>query len=124
MVTTTSTNRAVGYLRRSTDQQDRSLGDQRAAIEMYAATHGIDIVEFYIDDAISGTRSHGRNAFQQMIEDARTGAKEFDRVIVYDVKRFGRMDNDETGYYRHLLRTFGVRVCYTAQGFTARSLAD
>ncbi len=46
---------AIGYLRRSTDRQEQSLGDQQAAIERHAREHGFEILRFYEDDAISGT---------------------------------------------------------------------
>src|SRR5213076_2968589 len=86
---------AVGYLRRSTDRQEQSIPDQKKAVEQYAATHGLRIDKFYTDDAISGTSTIGRRAFQQMMEDAQRPDKPFGLVIVYDVKRFGRVGNDE-----------------------------
>src|SRR5262245_61733279 len=61
---------AVAYLRRSTDRQDQSIADQRAAIERHAREHGFTIVREYIDDAISGADTESRKAFLQMIEDA------------------------------------------------------
>jgi len=115
---------AVGYLRRSTDRQEQSIGDQRAAVERYAAEIGVALVRFYIDDAISGTSTAGRKAFQSMIEDAGSNERGFGMVIVYDVKRFGRIDNDEAGYYRHLLRQRGVEVRYASEGFTGDSTDD
>ncbi len=44
--------------------------------------------------------------------------------MVYDVKRFGRVDNDEAGYYRHLLRTNGVEVRYVSENFNGDSTDD
>lgn len=111
------TLRAVGYLRRSTDHQDRSLGDQQKAIETYAHDQGLSLLRFYTDDAISGTNTAGRQAFKQMIQDAHLRPRPFDVIAVYDVSRFGRMDNDESGYYRHLLRLNGVAVHYTSEQF-------
>jgi len=117
---------AVGYLRRSTDRQEQSIPDQRRVIEAFAAEHDLRIVRFYTDDAISGTSTAERPAFQQMIADARAGADgpRFSRVIVYDVKRFGRIDNDEAGYYRHLLRSCGVEVMYASENFSGDSTDD
>lgn len=70
-----------------------------------------------MDDAITGTSTVGRRAFQQMIQDAQKTGRSFDKVIVYDVKRFGRIDDDEAGYYRHILRTNGVEVLYVSENF-------
>ena len=67
----------------------------------------LHLAKFYVDDAISGTSTIGRRAFQQMILDAENPAHPFDVIVVYDVKRFGRIDNDEAGYYRYRLRTGG-----------------
>ena len=45
-------------------------------------------------------------------------------IVVYDVKRFGRVDNDEAGYYRHQLRTHGVEVRYVSENFNGDSTDD
>ncbi len=115
---------AVGYLRRSTSQQEQSIPDQRAAIERYAAQHHLQLIHFYTDDAITGTRTKGRKAFQAMMAAAQRGDCEFGVVIVYDIKRFGRVDNDEAGHYRYVLRTHGVEVRYVSEHFTGHSTDD
>src|SRR4051794_37382913 len=121
---TAATTRAVGDLRRSTDRQEQSIPDQKKAVEQYAATHGLRIDKFYTDDAISGTSTIGRRAFQQMMQDAQRPDKPFGLVIVYDVKRFGRIGNDEAGYYRHILRLHGVEVCYVSENFNGEGTDD
>ena len=45
-----------------------------------------------------------------MMADAKRPACDFGMIVVYDVKRFGRIDNDDAGYYRPFLRTHGVQV--------------
>src|SRR2546422_1386599 len=108
---------AVGYLRRSTDRQEQSLGDQRSAIERYAQEHGFGVLRFYTDDAVSGTSTNGRKAFLHLLKDAESDARDFRTVLVYDIKRFGRVDTDEAGHYRYLLRKQGVEVVYVTEGF-------
>lgn len=120
---------AVGYLRRSTDRQEQSIPDQRRAIERFAEERGLAVERWYTDDAISGTSVAGRKAFQEMIADAQKppGSRPWRTVIVYDVKRFGRVDNDEAGYYRHLLKTApggGVEVLYATEGFSGGETDD
>jgi len=117
-------NRTVGYVRRSTDRQEQSIGDQKKALEAYATEHDLRLVKFYIDDAISGTSTLGRKAFQQMIKDAESATHRFDIIVVYDVKRFGRVDNDEAGYFRHILRTNNVEVIYVAENFNGDTTDD
>ena len=116
--------RAVGYIRRSTDRQEQSIPDQKKAIETYAAEHGLRLGQFYIDDAISGTSTIGRRAFQRMMKEAQSPANPFDLIVVYDVKRFGRVDNDEAGYYRHLLRMHGVDIRYVSKNFNGDASDD
>ncbi len=115
---------AVGYLRRSTDRQEQSIPDQRKAIENYAAEHGLRLDRLFIDDAISGTSVTRRRAFQDLIAEAQRPEQPFSHVIVYDVKRFGRTDNDEAGYYRHILKTHGVQVLYISENFSGDGTDD
>ena len=116
--------RAVAYLRRSTDRQEQSIPDQRRAVEAYASDHELRLGRFYVDDAISGTTASRRPAFQEMVADAQRPDCPFDFVLVYDVKRFGRLDNDEAGYYRHILRTHGVDVRYVSENFNGDATDD
>src|SRR5262245_56712990 len=115
---------AVGYVRQSTDRQEQSIPDQKRAIEDYAQVHGLRMLRFYTDDAISGTITLGRKAFQQMLEDAQAPERPFATVVAYDIKRFGRVDNDEAGYYRHLLRLHGVQVHYAVENFNGDGTDD
>jgi DNA invertase Pin-like site-specific DNA recombinase len=117
-------NRAVGYVRRSTDRQEHSISDQKKVIEEYAANNGFKLLKFYTDDAISGTSTIKRKAFLQMIGDAEADNCQFNKIIVYDVKRFGRTDNDEAGFYRHKLKMRGVEVLYVTENFNGNSTDD
>jgi len=78
----------------------------------------------YIEDDKSGTSTLGRRAFQQMIKDAESSPRHFDIIAVYDIKRFGRIDNDEAGYYRYLLRTNGIEVRYVSENFNGDTTDD
>lgn len=115
---------AVAYLRRSTDRQEQSIGDQRKAIDQYAREHGYDILHYYIDDAITGTSVEQRKAFQELIDDAKERECPFKFVLVYDVKRFGRLDNDEAGFYRFTLRKRGIEIIYISEGFNGDDTDD
>ena len=99
---------AVAYLRRSTDKQEQSLGDQRLEVSRYAEEHGYHVIREYVDDAISGTSAEERPDFQRMIADAQAG--DFQAVIVWNSDRFSRGDVTETEHYRYLPRQAGVSV--------------
>ena len=110
-----STVRSVGYARRSTDMQERSIPDQKAYVEKWAKEHGYEIVRWFIDDAISGTSAKGRNAFEQLITTAENG-RDFETILCYDISRFSRGGTNETGFYLHRLKVAGVDVVFTADG--------
>jgi DNA invertase Pin-like site-specific DNA recombinase len=116
--------KAVAYVRRSTDRQDQSIGDQRRAIESYAAKEGFEIVQWYEDDAISGTSVDGRRAFKQMGIDAEAPGRDWRFVLVYDVSRFSRGDLDEAGYLRHQFRKAAVEVVYCNENLTGGDADD
>jgi len=110
----TATKLAVAYLRCSSDKQPLSLGDQRRAIELWAAGRGITIVRWYTDDAISGASAANRAQFQKMIAEVEK-QRDVANVLCYDVSRFGRTDTDEAGFYRFRLRQAGAEVVYVAE---------
>ena len=120
----TGMKQASGYLRRSTDRQEQSIEDQRKTILWYARENGFEVVRWYIDDALSGTSTDARKAFLEIIADAQESGCSWRYVLVYDIKRFGRVDNDEAGHYRFLLRKAGVEVIYTTEGFTGGDTDD
>lgn len=113
---------AVAYLRRSTDRQEQSLGDQRREITRWAGEHGYDVIREYIDDAISGTSADKRPGFQQMIADAQR--REFRAVIVWNSDRFSRGDVTETEHFRYVLRNAGVTVHSVTEDYLARDGID
>ena len=121
---TSAARKAVAYVRRSTDRQDQSIGDQRRAIETYAEQHGFEVVEWYQDDAISGTSVDARRAFKRMGADAQAPGRAWRHVLVYDVSRFSRGDLDEAGYLRHQFRQAGVEVVYVAENLTGGEADD
>jgi DNA invertase Pin-like site-specific DNA recombinase len=123
-VTGTIAQRAVLYLRRSTDRQEQSIGDQRSELDRFAREHGYDVVAEYVDDAVSGVGADGRKDFQRMIADAARRDRPFDRILVYDVKRLSRGNSDEAGYYRHVLRQHGVEIVYATEGFAGNDTDD
>ena len=81
--TTRRALRAVGYVRRSTDRQEQSIPDQKRAIERHAAEHGLRLLRFYADDAISGTSTVRRRAFLAMIADAQHRVSQGRQILIF-----------------------------------------
>ena len=109
---------AAGYLRCSTDKQDYSIGDQKAAILEYAEKSNVKVVRWFIDEGKSGIAAENRPGLMDMISLVEKGYSPFSKILVYDVSRWGRYgDPDEAGYWEFHCRRHGVQVLYTNEEF-------
>ncbi len=106
---------AVAYYRMSTDRQEKSIGEQKVAVEAYAKAHGFTILREYKDEGISGDATERRLAFQKMIADA-TERRDFKAVLAWDQDRIGRFNSMEAGYWLHPLVKVGIYLATVAQG--------
>ncbi len=111
-------SRAAIYVRMSKDSQNYSTDHQRAAIAVYAAAVGLEIVAEYSDEGKSGLDIKGRIGLQRLMDDVRGGTADFSTIIVYDVSRWGRFqDVDEAAYHEHTCRRADIAVVYCAEQF-------
>ncbi len=110
--------RAAQYVRMSTDHQQYSIENQKAAIGEYAGSHDFEIVRTYSDEARSGIDLAHRPGLKQLLDDVANRKADFRAVLVYDVSRWGRFqDADESACYEFLCRRAGVNVVYCAEPF-------
>lgn len=99
--------RAVIYARFSSHkQQETSIEGQIKVCEDYAKREGIEIVDTYIDRAVSGTTDK-RPDFNRMILDSQNG--DFEYIIVYKLDRFARNRLD-SAIYKQMLNKNGVKL--------------
>ena len=113
-----SANRAVMYVRMSTESQDYSTDHQRAKIREYAASHDIPIIREYVDDGKSGLDIKGRAGLSSLMRDVQSAKPDFSHIIVYDISRWGRFqDIDEAAYHEHTCRRAGIEVVYCGEKF-------
>jgi Site-specific recombinases, DNA invertase Pin homologs len=79
---------ATIYARYSSERQtEQSIEGQLDVCKKYAEQNGLQIIDTYIDRAMTGTNDN-RAAFQQMLKDGEKAAWEI--VLVYAIDRFGR----------------------------------
>jgi DNA invertase Pin-like site-specific DNA recombinase len=101
--------RAAEYVRMSTDHQRYSTANQSDAIQAYAMQHGMAIVRTYSDAGKSGLSINRRNALKQLLDDVQTGRADFRTILVYDVSRWGRFQEQmrprKWGAKKHRKRT-------------------
>ena len=77
--------RVAIYARCST--ADQSLDLQTDGLRDYAATRGLEVVQEYLDEGVSGARTR-RPALDRLLEDAHR--RRFDAVLVWKLDRLGR----------------------------------
>ena len=80
---------AIIYARYSSERQtEQSIDSQLRVCNEYAQRNGLNVVDSYIDKAMTGTNDN-RPSFQRMLLDAEK-SKAWDIVLVYAIDRFGR----------------------------------
>lgn len=99
--------KGVIYARYSSDnQREESIDGQLRECKAFAAKNDIQILDTYIDRALSA-KTDNRPDFQRMIKDSAKGG--FEVVLVWKLDRFARNRYD-SAHYKSVLRKNGVRV--------------
>lgn len=107
------------YVRMSDDAQQYSIDNQKAAIQDYAVRHGFVIVKTYADPGKSGVVAAHRRGLSDLLHDVVGGNSSFRAILVYDVSRWGRFqNNDEAAHYEFLCVSSGIPLHYCAEPFT------
>ena len=80
--------KGVIYARYSSDnQREESIEGQIRECKAFAEKNGIDIIEIYIDRALSA-KTDNRPDFQRLIKES--GIKKFEVLLVWKLDRFAR----------------------------------
>ncbi len=108
--------KGVIYARYSSDnQREESIEGQLRECKAFAEKNDIQIVETYIDRALSA-RTDRRPDFQRMIKDS--VGKKFEVVIVWKLDRFAR-DKYDSAHYKRILKNNGVKVVSATEAISA-----
>ncbi len=112
--------KAIAYFRHSAeDKQENSVAIQRQHIHQFANDYNIEIIHEEADEGKSGLLAN-RPAFKRLFANwiENLEAPQFEYVLVYDVSRWGRFQNqDEAAYFTHICTNFGKKVIYVSLGF-------
>ena len=106
----------ASYCRVSTDKMDQanSFEAQRRYFKEYIDRNpDWELYRVYADEGLSGTSTHRRAEFKQMINDAKMG--KFRLILTKEVSRFSRNIMDTIGFTREL-RALGVGVLFMNDG--------
>jgi site-specific DNA recombinase len=105
---------AFGYVRMSSDVQENSPAQQREQITKMAGDRGFRIVEWFIDEGITGDSVAQRPSFSAMLARLKQGTVK--TVVCWDLSRFGRFDPFEAGEVIAPLRRASVQLVTVAEG--------
>src|SRR6266478_8279527 len=76
---------AAQYVRMSTEDQQYSIANQKAAIQTYAKSHGYVVASTYADAGKSGIEIKHRKELRRLLADVMSGRAQFNAILVYDV---------------------------------------
>lgn len=114
--------KAVGYIRVSTEEQvleGYSIDAQKNRIIEYCQVNGFDLIDYYIDEGISG-KSLKRPKVQEMIADVKS--HKFDIIVIYRLDRLSRSLRDLANLI-DLLDKHGVQIKSISENFDLSSLS-
>ena len=102
------------YARYSDAKQDDgySIEYQLSECQDYLDKQGLSLNKTYIDQAITGTKVAGREAFHELIHDVKNGL--IDVIVVYKFSRIFR-NAYESHKYRKLFKKHGVKLISVTQ---------
>lgn len=102
-----------GYARYSSHMQDeKSIEQQKMEIEEYAQRNNIKIVQYYTDEAKTGTKND-RDGFRNMISDACKN-KDIKYILVWKTDRFARNTQDSI-LFRNKLKKHNTKLVSISQ---------
>lgn len=113
------------YLRLSKDDEgtgeSSSITTQRSILQEYAKSHGLFIVDEYVDDGYSGT-NYERPAFKRMIDDIEAG--KINCVLTKDLSRLGRNSARTTDLLDEYFPAKRVRYISVIDGYDNQHLTS
>jgi site-specific DNA recombinase len=114
-VTDSRKQRAVAYVRESTEEQGQGFSPdaQREGIRRFAPENNLEIIAEYCDFHSGWRKSAARPEFQRLMADAAEG--KFDVVLVYHTSRFARNQVEARRYKQLLRERLGIRVVSVTQ---------
>ncbi len=119
-LTSSPIKKAIAYYRHSAeDKQENSVPIQHEHAQKFAKQYKLEIIHEEADEGKTGLLA-SRPGFERLFSDwiLNPNAPVFDYVLVYDVSRWGRFqDQDEAAYYEFRCKQHGKKVIYISRGF-------
>lgn len=104
--------RVAAYCRVSSDSSDQ-LHSFAVQVQYYtkliADNEGMELVDIYADEGITGTKTAPRDEFNRMISDCKK--RKIDRILTRSISRFAR-NNVDALLYARMLKEQGVSILF------------
>lgn len=102
--------KAVIYIRFSSNKQSDSFSIeyQQDECRKFIQLKGYTLIKEYVDKAKTGKKVAGREAFDEMLRDAKRGL--FDKIIVFSFSRSFRNTRDALNYNHELYEKHGIVI--------------
>lgn len=104
--------RVAAYCRVSSDSSDQ-LHSFAVQVQYYtkliADNEGMELVDIYADEGITGTKTAPRDEFNRMVADCKKG--KIDRILTRSISRFAR-NNVDALLYARMLKEQGVSILF------------
>ena len=115
-------NRAIGYIRVSTEEQARegvSLENQKQKIVAYCDIYGLNLVEI-IEDAGQSAKSINRDGMQRLMEIIGKRTAEINCIVTYKLDRLFRNAEEALRYSSHWDKK-GIALCSVVEQLDTKS---
>jgi DNA invertase Pin-like site-specific DNA recombinase len=107
---------SVGYWRMSSRDQEKSIGQQRAEMLPRCRLAGLELVQEFQDEGISGGGMKKRDAFLEMLafcKKRHKDGKPIEAIVCWDTSRFSRATSIESAHYIWEFQQAGVHRVFT-----------
>ncbi len=116
--------RTAAYCRVSSDSADQLhsfVAQVRYYTRIIGDNEGMELVDIYADEGITGTKTKNRDVFCRLINDCKMG--KIDRVLTKSVSRFARNTVDSIMYAR-LLKENGVSILFEKENIDTAYMSN
>lgn len=116
--------RIAAYCRVSTDSSEQKHSyemHKRYYSTLYRSKPDCELVDFYADLGLSGTKTDSRPKLQRLLDDCRRG--KIDRVVCKSISRFARNTKDCLTILREL-KLLGVTATFEKEGIDTARISD
>src|SRR5437868_6276387 len=113
-------DRGLGYYRKSTDDQEASIPEQKKWTHLACGRERINLCREFTDEGISGGKIDQRSELAALLAEAESAAargEPYDCLVFWNFDRFSRADSIRTAALLARLMDAGVSRIFSIEGW-------